>query len=296
MLEAITKRLRLGKRAVSNVIVVMLSLVLIVIVVSNVVLWSYQMNQLDWDKTQETVTINTVSRLTRSVWFTVQSEFTVATGSRISGSSADTQTVNGTYESFRESDTSGTLDINGTFSIDISNYPLACINSVEILLRYRVSDTGERWYIKTYNWTTRTYSNSGFNSTSGHAPGAGWNIYTVNLTDKWQSYVASDGRMLIEVHDEGADATHTTIDIDFLAVRVMVNGAIFTFQNKGSRTVHLVSLWVNNSTQHRRYDTDEFANSGETFSYQRVDVSLPNGSFTVKVVTERGNTAVYTGA
>jgi len=51
-LEAITRHLNLkrNKRGVSNVIVVMLSLVLIVVIVGNVVLWSYQMDQLDWEK------------------------------------------------------------------------------------------------------------------------------------------------------------------------------------------------------------------------------------------------------
>jgi hypothetical protein len=254
------------------------------------------MNQLDWDKTQETVTINSVSRLTRSSWFTVQSEFRINAGSRTSGSYTDTQTINGTYERFRESNFPRTLDIDGTFSIDISNSPLAYIQSLEILLRYRVSDTSERWYIEAYNWTSRTYSSSGFNSTGGHAPSVGWNTYSVNLTDEWQSYLFSDGRIFIKIHDQGVDGTRTTMDVDFLAVRFIVDGAIFTFQNKGSRTVHFVSLWINNSTHHRRYDVDEFVNSGEAFSYQRLDVSLPNGSFNIRAITERGNTAVYTGA
>ena len=41
------KRLKRDKHGVSNVIVIMLSLVLIVVIVANVVLWSFQMNQLD---------------------------------------------------------------------------------------------------------------------------------------------------------------------------------------------------------------------------------------------------------
>jgi len=254
------------------------------------------MNQLDWDKTQETVTMNSVSRLTRSSWFTVQSEFGINAGSRTSGSYIDTQTMNDTYERFRESWFPYRLDIDGTFSIDVSNSPLAYIQSLEILLRYRVSDTSERWYIEAYNWTSRIYSSNGFNSTGGHAPSVGWNTYSVNLTDEWQSYLSSDGRMFIKIHDQGVDGTRTTMDIDFLAVRFTTDGAIFTFQNKGSRTVHFVSLWINNSTHHRRYDVDEFVNSGEAFSYQRLDVSLPNGSFNIRAITERGNTAVYTGA
>ena len=61
MLEAIIRRLKRDKRGVSNVIVVMLSLILIVIIVANVVLWSYQMNQFDWEKMQENIEILNVT-------------------------------------------------------------------------------------------------------------------------------------------------------------------------------------------------------------------------------------------
>ena len=40
----------------------MLSLVLIVMIVGNVVLWSYQMNQLDLERTQETLTLLNVTK------------------------------------------------------------------------------------------------------------------------------------------------------------------------------------------------------------------------------------------
>lgn len=253
------------------------------------------MNQLDWEKTQESMNITDVTRITRSPWYTVQSEYIVNKGSWRSGSYTDTQAVDTIFESFRESNPPRELDINGTFAIDLSTYPLAYIQGVEIQLVYRVDDTGERWYLKAYDWTTRTYSDNGFNSTSGHTSNAGWNYYAVYLTNQWRNYVWNDGRILVKVHDQGPDATRTNIDIDFLGVRAAIDGALFTLQNKGSRTTRVVSLWVNNSTVHRRYDTDVFVNSGETFSYIRVDVSLPNGQHTVKAVTERGNTAVYTG-
>jgi hypothetical protein len=45
----------------------MLSLVLIVVIVANVILWSYQMNQLDWEKMRENIAIVDVSRF-REVW------------------------------------------------------------------------------------------------------------------------------------------------------------------------------------------------------------------------------------
>ena len=70
----------------------------------------------------------------------------------------------------------------------------------------------------------------------------------------------------------------------------------FTFQNDGGLTVHLVSLWIINSTDHQQYDISVFINSAETETYGRGDISLPTGSYTAKVVTERGNTAVYSGS
>jgi len=131
MLEAITRLLRREKRGVSNVIVVMLSLILIVIIVANVVLLSYQMNQFDWERAQEKIEI------------------------------VDVQTGN------------------------------------------------------------------------------------------------------------------------------------FTFSNEGPTTVHIVSLWIVSSTYHEHYDADFFVNSGENSTYTRTDVALPAQDFLVKVVTEKGNLAVY---
>jgi len=298
-LQNITSRQRNlvhNRRGLSNIIIVVLSLVIIVVIVSNVILWSYQMNQLDWEKMQENMTISNVARITSSSWFVSQNEYTVNLGGRgvpPIGTYLDTQVVDSNYENFRESNPPRRLDINGTFSIDLSKYPLAYIKSIEIQLRYRVDDIREKWFLKAYIWTSQTYSDNGFNSTAGHTPASGWNYYAVNLTNQWRNYVRNDGKMLVKVHDELSDPTRTTIDIDFLGVRAIINGALFTFQNKGSRTTHLVSVWINNSTEHKRYDAEVFVNSGETFSYQRVDVSLPSGQYTVKVVTERGNTAVY---
>jgi hypothetical protein len=75
-----------------------------------------------------------------------------------------------------------------------------------------------------------------------------------------------------------------------------VNGTRFTFKNDGALTAHLVSLWIINSTNLQHYDINVFVNSGETENYTRVDISLPKGQYTVKVVTELGNEAVYSGS
>jgi len=288
-------RLRRNRRGVSNIIVIVLSFIVLVIIVSNVVLWSYQMNQLDWEKMKEDVIITNVVRVTNSSWFVTQSEYTVNIGSRTSGTYVGTQAIDSNFESFRESQPPRSLDINGTFYIDVSNYPLAYIQSIEIQLRYKVDDTGEKWYLKAYNWASQAYSDNGFNSTSGHTPVAGWNNYAVKIVTGLSSYVLSDGKMLVKVHDQGSDNTRTTIDIDFLGVRALVNGTLYTFKNNSSFSSHLTSLWVNNSTVHRRYNMDVYVNSGETFSYQRIDVTLPTGQYKVRAVTERGNIAIYTG-
>jgi hypothetical protein len=83
----------------------MLSLVLITIIVSNVVLWSYQMNQLDLDRMQENVSVLNVTRVTRSSWFTSQNEYSLSAGSRLAGSFTDTKALGGSYETFREEKT-----------------------------------------------------------------------------------------------------------------------------------------------------------------------------------------------
>ncbi|MEM2954092.1 MAG: hypothetical protein QXU21_07480, partial [Candidatus Bathyarchaeia archaeon] len=105
MLETIIKRLKClktNKKGVSNVIVVMLSLVLIVIIVANIVLWSYQMNQLDLERIQETISVTNATRITRSQWFTAQKEFSILVGSKTGGSYTDTKLIDDLYETFRE--------------------------------------------------------------------------------------------------------------------------------------------------------------------------------------------------
>ncbi len=188
------------------------------------------------------------------------------------------------------------LDLSGTFIIDLSTYPLAYIKTLEIQLRFRVGDADEKWYLRAYNWTAETYSDSGFNSTIGHTPATGWDYYSVNLTNQWSNYVQDKGTMYVKIVEQGADDTQTSIDIDFLAVRVAIDGTRFTFDNDGSLTSHLVSLWIVNSTNHERYDINVIVNSGKTLNYIRADISVPDGQYTVKVVTERGNIAVYSGS
>ncbi len=446
------RRFKRDRRGISNIIVIALSLVIILAIVSNIVLWNYEMNQMDWEKMKEEVSITNVEQTTTySSWVGSQAEYTVNTGSRTDGTYVDTQVIDSSFESFIEAGGGGSgnitlinaesfeggwlpsdwietgnweqesdyayagtysadfdgwsggrsgyltspimdcsdadviyvdfwwydldlddneflieyydgstwdtyqdlnqlesgngwhhyteavtdsqyfvsnfqirwwansllrdktgcvdlvsikksagagsysLDMNGRYTINLSTYPLAHIQTIEIQLRYRADDSAENWYLKAYNWTASAYSDNGFNSTSGHTPTTGWDHYSVNLTDVWQSYIHSNGTINVKFVDQDADSDQTSVGIDFLGVRVKMDGTQFTFENDGALTLHLVSLWMINSTDHQRYDINVFVNSAATKNYLRDDVSLPTGSYTVKVVTERGNVAVYSG-
>ncbi len=442
------RRFKRDRRGISNIIVITLSLVIILAIVSNIVLWNYEMTQVDWEKMKENISINEAA--THSSWLTAQSEYTVSTGTKTDGTYMDTKVVDSSFESFMEAgggsgnttfinaesfegswspsgwietgnwnkengyaydgaysadfdgwsggrsgyltspsmdcsdadviyvdfwwydldldnneflieyydgstwdtyqdlnllesgngwhhyteavtdnqyfvpnfqirwwansllrDKTGcvdlvnikksagtgsySLDLNGLYTINLSTYPLAHIQTIRIQLRYRADDSGEKWYLKAYNWTASAYSENGFNSTSGHTPTTRWDYYSVNLTDMWQSYIHSNGTINVKFVDQDADSEQTSVDIDFLGVRVEMDGTQFIFENDGGLTVHLVSLWISNSTDHQRYDINVFVNSAETKNYLRDDTFLPTGSYTVKVVTERGNVAVYSG-
>jgi hypothetical protein len=186
------------------------------------------------------------------------------------------------------------LNINNTYTIDLSTYPSASIRTVEIQLKFRASDNGEKWYLNAYNWTKAAYSDTGFNSTAGYTPTTGWDYYAVNLTTCWRSYVWSNGTMCLQFTDQSADINSTAIDVDFLGVKIVIDGTRFSFKNEGALTSHLVSLWITNTTTHLHYDINLFINSGENATYIRVDIRLPTDNFVVKVVTERGNMAVFT--
>ncbi len=195
------KRVRFNNRGVSNVIVVMLSLLLLVIIVTNVIIWSYQMNQFDWEKIHEDVQIADVAPLNASAWSTALGEYTVNAGTRIAGTYSDTQAVDNQYESFtEETQSNNRLNINNTFTIDLMTYPLDRIKTIEVQMRYRASDSGDTWYLKAYNWSTSNYDDNNFNSSSGQIPTTSWQYYAVNLTDQWRSYVQDNGTMRVEVN------------------------------------------------------------------------------------------------
>ena len=455
MLITTCRRFKRNKRGVSNIIVVALSLVIILAIVSNIVLWNYEMTQLDYEKIKEEISVvNVESVVTDSPWFTTQNEYTVTSGTKTSGTYVDTQAIDTDFERFTETTSGGSgsttfikeesfedafppkgwgvtfgsnwykgneeaqdgkfsaffegegwggggesgylttpsmdcsdaesisidfwwfdqgldyddfelelydghkwithqdlnyveywngwhhytetikdghyfvsdfqirwyaktvrdyeyagvdlvtvtknagtasysLELNTSFDFDVSEYPLDSIQTIEIQLSYRASDVSENWYLQAYNWASSSYSDSGFNITTGHTPTTGWDYYAVNLTDTWQNYVRSDGTINIRFLDQNPDAAQTTVDIDFLGVKVKTDGTKFTLRNDAGLTAHIVSVWVINSTSHERYDVNIFVNPAATKDYTQYGIVLPEEDYTIKVVTERGNIAVY---
>ena len=462
MLEAIIKRLKRDKRGVSNVIVIMLSLILIVIIVANVVLWSYQMNQFDWERTQEKISIldvvpireswscnpsgytlegstswlsGDVSNLTSddSVYMTFRSYSSISNETRYMRSSE--HTVNGltTYHlditqtsSYleknssingqkpctwgirvwkRDSDGIETEITNGSKVATVSrsengqgmqnntwNCPQTSLTSTDaIVIRVYVSFAGggdnllgeivteqlnasqlesATWTV--YYWTRRDWNppftnaywrfgdpthNSrieNFNYRKGNKYTAeveftglsnteywiqlnwtlkiAWTVGSVNVTLQLYNYTLDDystsGNGYVfyfsdsrpntdetksqtinvnpahfrnatgywKVKVKGVKATDTQFDlkVDWIEIKpVKDNGTCFTLKNKGSLTSHIVSLWIIYPTVHKRYDLNIFVSSGETLSYFSADVHLLNEQYIVKVVTKRGNIAVY---
>jgi hypothetical protein len=188
---------------------------------------------------------------------------------------------------------SNRLDATGEFLLDLSTFPLTSVQSIEIQTLYRASDSLENWFLEAYNWTKSDYDDAGFNSTVGNQPTSIFDYYSVNLTDAWQSYVQTNGTMRVKLLDQGLDDNRTTVDIDFLGVRIVLDGTKLLLHNDGPITVRIVAIWVVNDTSHTRYGAGFFLNSGENSTYIRADIRLTPNNYLVKAVTERGNVAVF---
>ncbi len=189
------------------------------------------------------------------------------------------------------------LNITNSYTVDLQIYPIVYTRSIDILLRYNVSNSDEKWFLKAYNWTAAGFSDIGFNDTGGNQPTLGqWNEYAISITNNLKDYIAENGTILLEFFDEGTGANQTPVEVDFLGVRAMIDGTRINVKNSSPLTVRVVAIWIVNSTNHQRYDANLFMNSGEEATYIRADISLPEDGYIARVVTERGNIAVFAGS
>lgn len=150
--------------------------------------------------------------------------------------------------------------------------------------------------LQLYNYAVGSYLTSGngyIAYTSSSTPNTDENeSQTINVDST--DFSNATGHWKVKVKGVKAGSTQFDFKADWVEFKPEGgSGTLFTFKNEGPLTVHLVSLWINNSTYHQRYDVNMFINSGETTSYVRGDISLPNRPYVVKVATERGNIAVY---
>jgi hypothetical protein len=186
------------------------------------------------------------------------------------------------------------LNVSNDFAIDLSTYPRDYIQGIEVLMKYNATEDTERWFLKAYNWATATFSDIGFNTTAGSQPTLGeWNEYAVAVTGNWADYVDDEGVMRIEFSDEGLSTNQTEVGIDFIAVRAIIDGTRLDLKNSSPISVHIVAVWITDSATHQRFNADLFLNPGESTTYIRSDLALPSGFLLAKVVTERGNSAVF---
>jgi hypothetical protein len=152
-------------------------------------------------------------------------------------------------------------------------------------------------YIQVYDYQNLRYSTSG-QAYSAYTSSGNPNTHelcTLTITSNPTYYRNSTtGGWKIKIKGVKCTSAIASFDsnVDWVEFKPTII-TCFTFKNKGASTLHIVSLWITNSTYHQHYNADTFLNSGDTLSYFRADIQLPSGQYMVKIVTERGNAAVY---
>ncbi|MEM2676880.1 MAG: hypothetical protein QXJ77_03125 [Candidatus Bathyarchaeia archaeon] len=182
------------------------------------------------------------------------------------------------------------LFIKGDFTINLTKYPVENISSIGINISLKASDTGEGWLLEAYNWMDQRYD-----IIAAFPPTLHFKDYAVSLGDSWQCYInPNNGTVRIALRDENSDSTPTTVSINTFTLEATLKyGVVLTLKNEGASTVHIVAIWVTTRKTHIRYDADFFISPGETVDYAWENIPLPMEDFTVKIVTERGNMAVF---
>ncbi len=96
------------------------------------------------------------------------------------------------------------LNISNDFALDLATYPREYIQGIEMLIKYNVTETSEKWFLRAYNWSAAAFSDVGFNFTAGSQPTLGeWNEYAIAVTADWADYVNENGVVRLEFSDGG---------------------------------------------------------------------------------------------
>jgi hypothetical protein len=106
----------------------------------------------------------------------------------------------------------------------------------------------------------------------------------------------TSGHWKIKVTGVKNSSAQFDLEADLIELRPPSGGPYFSIRNSGTLTSHIVSLWVVNSSFHQRYDVNIYLNSGQNLVFYRDDIDIPSGEYTIKIVTDKGNQAVFSGS
>ncbi len=82
-------------------------------------------------------------------------------------------------------------------------------------------------------------------------------------------------------------------NISLQSVTTAKGSTSFEIKNNSPTGVQIVAIWIIDSSEHQRYSVDVFLNPGETVTYESKNIDLPKDFTLAKIVTDRGNVAVY---
>lgn len=282
-------RLRQDKRGINNVITAMLGLIIIVIIVANVFIWNFEMNEMDLEKSQEQVSIESINRGNSSRYN--PSSYNLLQGTRlISGTASNLGSDDSVYMTLRSNVALGRIEAEFTGISDPGSWTTlawkidSAWNSGSVKVVFQLFDYNLGNYptfgdgFISYNSSATTYLDETKDQT-----------VTVNVT----RFLNASGQWKIKATGTMPPSTQFDMRIDFIGLRVGSTDK-FLLRNNGPVTAHVVSLWIINSTFHQRHDVDIYLNSGEDILFKRSDITVPSSQCTVKIVTERGNIAVLT--
>ncbi len=184
------------------------------------------------------------------------------------------------------------LELTGTGSIQSEQQLMWTLNSA-----FTAASVTTTYQI--YNFNTGKYPTSGdgyINYVSSSTPNTD-ETKSQTITQNPTFYLNSTGAWKIRITAVKDTAQPFDLKLDWVEYKAAVSGtssggALMEIKNSSPLTIHVVAVWITDATTHQRYDVDWFLNSGETAKFN-MDINLPQDVFVAKVVTERGNIAVF---
>jgi len=282
------RRLRQDKRGINNVITAMLGLIIVVIIVANVFIWNYEMNAIDLERSQEQVSIESVVRGDSASYN--PTGYGLLQGTEfVSGSTGSLASDDSVYMTTRSYGDRPRAEVEFTGTSDLGNWTALTWTIDSAWSEGNVTVT-----FQLFDYDLGAYPTSGDGFTSYNSSATPYADETMDQTVTVNAARFRDGSGQWKIKATGTTTSSTQFDmeIDFMEIR-FGSTTEFLLRNSGPVTAHVVSLWVINSTVHQRYDVNVYLNSGEDFLFNGDGITIPTGQCTVRIVTERGNVAVF---